>query len=150
MDRQRLLDRTQILIEFVIGPLLAGCAYHKHPQTWPGLPAIERAKDRKRVRDISTAPAASGLGDLEVAARSRAAALQFYARGGDAEHLACLMFGQHTGDVIVDDHDLVDEPEPLLAEHADRRRAAAGAHAQFGDAVHDGRVPGLHDDAGTA
>src|SRR5258708_7664530 len=114
MDRQRLLNGMQALIEFVVGPLLAGCAYHEHPQTRPGLLRIERAQDRKRVGDIGAAPPASGLGDLKVAARSRATALQFYPRSGDVEHLACLMFGQHAGDMIVDDYDLVYLAEPLF------------------------------------
>src|SRR5258706_12954348 len=113
MDRQLLLDGTQALIEFIVGPLLARCAYHEHPQTRPGQLRIERAEDRKRVSYIGAAPPGSGLGDLEVAAWCRTTALQFYPRSGDAERFACLMFGQHAGDVIVDDHDLVDLTKPL-------------------------------------
>src|SRR5258708_7192049 len=150
MDRQLLLDGTQALIEFIVGPLLARCAYHEHPQTRPGLLRIERTQNRKRVGDIGAAPPASGLGDPEIATRGRAAALQFYSGTGDTEHLACLMFGQHAGDVIVDDHDLVDLTKPLLREHSDRRGAAARAHTQFVDPVHDGSVSGLHDDGGSA
>src|SRR6266849_3816754 len=108
MDRQRLLNGMQALVEFVVGPLLAGCAYHEQSQTRPGLLGIEWAEDRKRVGDIGAAPPDSGLGDLKVAARGRATALQFYSRSRNAEHLAGLMFGQHAGDVVVDDHDFVD------------------------------------------
>src|SRR6266481_4780703 len=98
----------QPLVEFVIGPLLAGCAYHEQSQTRPGLLRIERAENRKRVGDIGAAPPASWLGDLKVTARGRATALQSNSRSRNAEHLAGLMFGQHAGDVVVDNHDFVD------------------------------------------
>ncbi len=66
------------------------------------------------------------------------------------EHLAGLMLGEHAGDVVIDHDHLVDLAEPLLGEHADRRRAAADAHALFHRAVDDGRAARLHDDAGAA
>ena len=58
------------------------------------------------------------------------------------------MLGEHAGDVVVDDDHLVDVPEPLLGEDADRRRAAADAHAVLGGAVDDRRATGLDDQLG--
>ena len=43
--------------------------------------------------------------------------------------LAGLMFGQDTGDMIVNDNDLVDVAEPLLGENSNGGGAAADAHA---------------------
>ena len=60
------------------------------------------------------------------------------------------MFGQDTGDVIVDNHHFIDLVAPLLGEHADRRRAAADPHALLMLAVNNGRLPGLHDQARAA
>jgi hypothetical protein len=60
---------------------------------------------------------------------------------------AGLVFGQHAGDVVVDDDHLIDMAQPLLREDADRGGAAADAHALLALAVDDGRMAGLHDDA---
>ena len=54
------------------------------------------------------------------------------------------MLAEHAGDVVVDDHDLVDLAVPLLGEHADRGRTASDPHPLFGHAVHDWRIAGLH------
>ena len=60
-----------------------------------------------------------------------------------SRQLAGLVLGEHAGDVVVDHDDLVDVAEPLLREDADRRRAAADAHALLLDAVDDRRLAGL-------
>ena len=60
------------------------------------------------------------------------------------------MLAENAGDVVVDDHDLIDLAVPLLGEHADRRRAAADPHALFGHAVDDRRIAGLHHHRGAA
>jgi hypothetical protein len=64
--------------------------------------------------------------------------------GRMSRYLPCLMFGEHAGDVIVHDHDLIEQPEPLLRENADGRRAAADAHPGLALAVDDGRRPRLN------
>ena len=60
------------------------------------------------------------------------------------------MLGENPGDVIVDNHDLVDLVAPLPREHADRRRAAADPHALLQLAVDFGRLAGRDDHAGAA
>ena len=56
------------------------------------------------------------------------------------------MLRKNAGDVIVDDDDLVDVPQPLLGEHADRRRSAADPHPFFSKPVDDRGRAGLDDD----
>jgi hypothetical protein len=65
------------------------------------------------------------------------------AGGRHVEQLSGLMLGQNPGDVVVDHHHLVDMPEPLLREHADRGRAAADAHPFLARAVDDRRLARL-------
>src|SRR6202142_4800082 len=60
------------------------------------------------------------------------------------------MLGQDTGDVIVDDNHLIDLVAPLLAQHADRPRAASDPHALLKLAINDRRLAGLHDHARAA
>ena len=64
---------------------------------------------------------------------------------GTPKQFAGLVFGQHSGDVIVDDDDFIHLAEPLLRKHADRGRSAADTHAFFLHAVDDRRLVGLHD-----
>jgi hypothetical protein len=52
------------------------------------------------------------------------------------------------GDVVVHHHHLVDQPVPLLGEHADGRRAAAHPHPLFRTPLTTGGLPGLDDDGG--
>ncbi len=107
---------------------------------------VDPLDDRQRIGDVGAAPAEAGLGDLEVAARRRLAAAHADAGRRHVEEVAGLVLGQHAGDVIVDDDHLVDVALPLRREDADRRRAAADAHALFRRAVDDRRLVGLHDD----
>ena len=105
--------------------------------------ASQRLDDRERIGDVGAAPARAGVGDLEVAARRRLAAAHADPGRRHVEELAGLVLGEDAGDVVVDDDDLVDVAEPLLREDADRRRAAADAHALLLDAVDDRRLVGL-------
>ena len=52
--------------------------------------------------------------------------------------------------MVVDDHHIVDVLEPLLGEHADRRRAAADAHPLFDHAVDRRRRAGLDNEGRAA
>ena len=101
-------------------------------------------------RDVRAAPAGSGLGDVKIAPGRRAAPFHLYAGFACAQQLARLMLGENPGDVIVDDHDLVDLVAPLPREHADRRRAAADPHALLELAVDFRRLAGGDDHAGAA
>ena len=60
------------------------------------------------------------------------------------------MLGQHAGDMIIHNDDLINLAVPLLGEHADRRRAATDAHAFLGLTVDDRWLTCLDDDAGAA
>ena len=100
----------------------------------------------KRLGDVGAAPARAGIGDLEIAARRRFAAAHADAGRRHVEEAAGLVLGQHAGDVVVDDDHLVDMAVPLLGEDADRRRAAADAHALLAHAVDDRRLARPHDD----
>src|SRR6185437_2964978 len=116
----------------------------------PGVLGVEAGDDLQGIADIGPAPACAGFGDAEIAARRRAPALHADAGLARAEQLAGLMLGQHTGDVIVDHHHLVDLAEPLPREHADGRRAAPHAHSLLKLAVDDRRLAGLDDDSRAA
>ncbi len=123
--------------------VLAGGRHHQN--ALPGLRdlRVEARDDGQRIGDVGAAPAGARIGHLEVASRRGLAALDLDARGRHVQAPAGLVLGEHAGDVVVDDHDLVDVAEPLLREDADRRRAAAHAHALLFDAVDDRRRAGL-------
>ncbi len=151
--RRRHLGRArhEVVVEDEPGGVLAGRRDHEQAQAGPrAVLRIPRLDDRERLGDVGAAPAGAGIGDLEVAARRRLPAAHLDAGRRHVEELAGLVLGQHAGDVVVDDDDLVDVAEPLLREDADRRRAAADAHALLLDAVDDRRLVGLDDDARAA
>src|SRR5580704_12228086 len=128
--------------------MLAGCAYHEHPEPGPRDFRLEGLKDRKWVVDVGPAPPGAGFGHLKISAGRRTASLDPDACFRDAEEFPRLMFGKHAGDVVVDHYDLVDLPEPLLGEHSDGRRPATHPHPLFPNAINDGRLARLHDHRG--
>src|SRR5437762_5463170 len=62
--------RTQRLIQFEIGIMLAGGADHEQSQFGPGDLRIKSLQNRQWVFNIRAAPGSSGLGHSEVTARS--------------------------------------------------------------------------------
>ena len=144
--RQLAFNGAQPFVEPIETVMLAGGRDHEQGEPRLCVFRIEGAKDRKRIGDIRPAPARAGLGDLKIAAGRRAPALHLDAGRRNVEHLARLMLRENAGDVIVDDDDLVDVPQPLLGEHADRRRSAANPHPLFSKPVDDRRRAGLDDD----
>ena len=94
--------------------------------------------------------ACSGLRDLKVSAGRRPPPFHLDAGRRNVEHLAGLVFREDARDVIVHDDHLIDVSEPLLGEHADRRRAAADAHPLLADAVDDRGGAGFDHDRDAA
>ena len=145
-DRCRLGD--EVLVEFEIGVLLARGGDHEELEARPGDLGIEGFEDGQRVFDIGAAPAVTGLGDLEIAAGRRTAAVDADACGWDVKEFARLVFEEDAGDVIVDDDDLVGMAEPLAGEHADGGGTAADAHKTLFLAIDDRGAARLDRDGG--
>ncbi len=103
---------------------------------------FEWLQNRKWIGNICTTPAGAGLGNLKIATRSGAAALNRDTRLSRAQKFSRLMFREYAGDVIVHHHDVVHFAEPLFREHANRRGTAADAHPLFTLAVDDRRLSG--------
>ena len=129
--------------------MFAGGGDHQQAQAGPGQFRVDAFDDGQRVRDIGAAPAEAGIGDLEVAAGGGAAAADADAGGAHAEKLAGLVFGEHAGDVVIDDDHLIGMAEPLAGENADGGTAAADAHAGFGRAIDHRGGAGLDAHGGT-
>ena len=150
LGRHGVLDRVQRIVQHIPLRVLAGG--RRHQQTQAGfcntdLPAFD---DRQRIVDVGAAPAVARIGNLEVTARCRLATPHLDAGLRHVEAAPGLVFGQHAGDVIVDHHHFIRHAGELAREDADRRRAAADAHALLLDAVDDGRPARLDHQAGPA
>src|SRR5579859_7152548 len=104
--------------------MLAGRAHHQKAQTGPCLLRIKLAQDREWIVNIRSTPRRARLGYLKISARSGASSLQLDPCFGHAEQLPRLMLREHTGDVIVDDDNVIHFAEPLLGKHSDGRGAA--------------------------
>ena len=140
-------NRLNVVIEFKIGAVVARGADHQHAEARFGFLWIEVFDDRERIVNVGAAPARPRFRHLEITSRRRLPTAQAYAGFRHIQHLARLVFREHTGDVVVHHHDLIDVVEPLFGEHADGGGTATDAHALFADPVDDGRFAGLHQHA---
>ena len=130
--------------------MLARGGGHQQPQAGPcdlGVPAFD---DGQRVGNIGATPSSARVGHLKIPAWCGLAPRQLDTGGFHVEAAACLVFGQYPGDVIVDHHHFVCMAGKLPGKNANRRRATTHAHALFGNAIDDGRAPGLDDELGAA
>ena len=143
--------RFQIVIQHIIGRIV-----HRWSTPSAGsAPAVRLSfpttgsRMVERVLDIRPAPAQPRFGHLEIAPRALSLRpLMLDAGIGPAQHLARLMFADHTGDVIVDHHHLVHQPLPLARRTSrswqSHSRPASAPPARYRQSV---ASPGLHDHA---
>ena len=54
------------------------------------------------------------------------------------------MFGHDAGDMIINNHHLIDQPLPLCGKHTNRCRPTSNPHTVFGNTINDRRFSGLN------
>ena len=129
--------------------VLAGGGSHQQAQTGPSFSRVPCGQDGQRVADVGAAPTGACGCNLKISARGGLASFDVDAAGLHMQTASRLVFGQHTGDVVVHHHHLVAQAQPLTRKHTHRCRATTHAHALLGDTVHHRCTASLQHHLGT-